>query len=218
MELLIFGARNYANPAKQPAWNLYEAALMLKVQGRSQSVDRLEYPGSEIEREVGISVCFKAATIEGDHAYTCTSTELLDVDLSTLRILNRTTHRWFNDLHHVAKIDNAFYVADTGADSVLEFDAGWSFVRRHVIGDDALVKKHGEDTDYRRIPTTKPHFVHPNYVAAWDGRVWVTNHEGGCVQTLTGSPHVVGTTLRPPVSTTACPPPTASGLRRSTAR
>lgn len=185
-ELLVFGARNHSNPAKQPAWNVYEAGVMLKLRG-GEVVDRLEYGGWELDREVGISVCFKAATIVGHTAYTCTSTELLEIDLRKLQIVRKTTHRWFNDLHHIARIGDRFFVSGTGTDSVLEFDRDWSFVRRYPVGDDALVQKHGEDTDFRRIPTTKPHNVHPNFVAEWERQLWVTHHEAGRVESLTGT-------------------------------
>ena len=45
-------------------------------------VGRLEYAGGPIDSEVGLSRCFKAATVIGDHAYACTNTEIVKIETS----------------------------------------------------------------------------------------------------------------------------------------
>jgi hypothetical protein len=46
---------------------------------------------------------------------------------------------------------------------------------REWPADDApLWSRFSRDVDYRRVPTTKPHSVHPNYVFEHAGRWWVT--------------------------------------------
>lgn len=185
-EILLFGGRNYPHPQQRPAWDTFETALMVKLRG-GEIVDRFEYPGCALDREVGVSVCFKAATIAGDHAYACTNTEVLKIDLRRLSVVDRHTHRLFNDLHHVNRIGDRFFVAGTGTDSVLEYDDRFELVRRYPIASDEILQRFGADADYRRIPNTKPHHAHPNFVAAWGGEVWVTNFETRQVESLQGS-------------------------------
>lgn len=183
-EILLFGGRNHPHPQQRPAWNQFETALVFRMRD-GEIVERLEYEGSAIDREVGLSVCFKAATIEGDRAYTCTNTEVLEIDLRRFRIVERHTHRGFNDLHHVTRVGDRFFVAGTGTDSVFEYTEAFELVRRYAVAGDEIIARHGEDADYRRIPNTKPHAAHPNFVAAWDGEVWVTNFAQCRVESLT---------------------------------
>jgi len=182
-DLLVFGGKCHPNPQQRPAWDLYESAVLLRIRDR-RVVDRLEYRGWELDREVGLSVCFRAAAIAGNFAYTCTSTQVLKIDLERFAVVDAYTHRYFNDLHHVVPVDDRFYVAATGIDSVLEFDERFELRHRYPIANDEILALHGPDADYRRIPTTKPHHAHPNYVGSWGGEVWVTNFEAGRAQTL----------------------------------
>lgn len=183
-ELLVFGGRNHENAHQRPAWDRYETALVVKLRD-GVVVDRLEYKGWTLDEEVGLSRLFRSASIVDGFAYTCTSTQVLKIDLKSLKIVEAHTHRLFNDLHHVAKFDGHFFVAGTGVDSVLEFDDKWEFVKRYPVTDDELMRRHGMESDFRRIPTTKPHNAHPNYLAQWGGEIWVTNFEAGRVQSIT---------------------------------
>ncbi len=187
-EILVFGGRNHPNPHQRPAWDRYDLCVLLKLRASDGGViDRLEYPGWALDREVGVSRTFRAATIVGDLAYTCTGTEVVKIDLRTFKIAETSTHRYFNDLHQVNLIDGRLYVAATGVDSVLEFDDKFELVRRIPVGTDAVLARFGPDSDYRRIPYTKPHEAHPNFVERWDGEMWVTNWEAGRVQSLTST-------------------------------
>jgi len=180
---LVFGGRSHPNNHQRPAWDRYEAAVMLTVRD-NVVVDRMEYRGWELDREVGLSVCFRAATVVDQHAYTCTSTQVLKIDLHTLSVVKSYTHRLFNDLHHVERIRGRYFVAGTGVDSVLEYNEQFDLIQRYPLGQDEVISRYAADTDFRRIPTTKPHEAHPNYVAEWDGEIWATNFEAGRVESL----------------------------------
>jgi len=183
-DILLFGGRNFPHPQARPVWHQFETAVLLRVREGGEVVGRFEYGGGEIEREVGLSTCFKAATIKGDHAYACTNTEVLKLELPSFAIREHFTHRLFNDVHHVNRIDDRFFVASTGVDSVLELDERFELVKRHAIAGDEVLDRFGHDADYRRVKTTKPHAAHPNYVEAWDDEIWVSNFEKCRVESL----------------------------------
>jgi len=187
-EILLFGGRNYPHPQQRPAWDVYDMAVLLKLRD-GQVIARLDYAGCELDQQVSKS--FKAATIRGDHAYTCTNTEVVKIDLRTLTIVERHTHRLFNDLHHVTQVGDHFFVASTGTDSVLEFDHQFELVHRYPVAGDEILARFGADADFRAIPNSKPHLAHPNFVEAWDGEIWVTNFDKGRVESLQSDRHHV---------------------------
>jgi len=186
LEILLFGGRNHRFPQQRPAWDLFEAALLVKIRD-GEIVQKLEYEGSALDREVGIDTCFRAATVLGDHAYACTSTEVLKIDLRSFRITEHLSHPLFNDVHHVAVVNGHFFVTSTGIDSVVELDERFQLIRRYPVAKDEIIERFGADADYRRIPSTKPHAAHPNFVETWAGDVWVTNFQTGEVESLTSS-------------------------------
>lgn len=185
-DLLVFGGRSRANLERWPAWNAFEAGILLRIRGGSV-VDCLEYNGSGLEESVGVSTCFKASSVIGDAALTCTNTEVLKIDLNTFSIIEHWSHQYFNDLHHVAVIQDRIYVVSTGIDSVLAFDSKMNLVDRFALGSDQIIKRFGESADFRLIPSTKPHEVHPNFVGAWKGSIWCTALIGGRVCQLEGN-------------------------------
>ncbi|MCX5745636.1 MAG: hypothetical protein NT062_24435 [Proteobacteria bacterium] len=155
-DLLVFGGRSHANPQQRPAWDRYEAAIILKIRNGAV-VNRFEYPGWPLDREVGVSISFRAASVVGDFAYIPTGTQIVKFDIRTWKLVETYTNRFLNDVHHVTKIGTI----------------------------DEVVKRFGgADADFRKIPSTKPHNAHPNFVAAWDGEIWVTNWEAGRVESL----------------------------------
>jgi hypothetical protein len=169
----IFGGRARSDPSQHPAWAMFEQAVLLELQD-GKEIRRLEFGGSDEDRRLGISVCFKAASVHGDYAYACTNTEILKISVESMEIIERWSHRLFNDLHHVAQIGDRIYVVSTGIDSILEFDMSMTFLRRIGVAKNQVFERYPEDTDFRLVPSTKPHESHPNFVAAWNGGVWAT--------------------------------------------
>lgn len=181
-EILLFGGRNHPNPQGRPESEWFEQAVMLKLRD-GRIVGRVEYSGPE-DQQINVNPCFRAATIVGQHAWTCTGTEILKIDLERMAISERHTHRLFNDCHHIAVVGDHYFVASTGTDSVIELDASFQLVRRYPIAGDEVLSRYGAESDFRKIRNTKPHSAHPNFVQGWADDVWVTNFQYGRVEAL----------------------------------
>jgi len=159
-------------------WNKFRAAVVVRVEnGRAERV--LEYlsPPEHCPDEMP-SVLFKAATIDGDTAWLCTQTEILECDVPSFAIRRVLSLPCFNDLHHVTPgPDGTLFVAVTGLDAVAEITRDGTLVRLvSVLGGDPW-ERFSPDTDWRKVVTTKPHRAHPNYIFFVDGRPWVTRFE-----------------------------------------
>lgn len=184
LDILLFGGKNHPHPQQRPAWDTFEVCVLVQLRD-GKLVNRLEYRGGAMDE--GLSKCFKAGTVVGSSAFTVTNTEVVKIDLERFAIVDRFSHRLFNDLHHVEVIDGHYFVAATGTDSVLEFDESYQLVKRYPVAKDEILGRHGGDADYRRIHNTKPHAAHPNYIGHWDGETWVTNFESRHVESLTSA-------------------------------
>lgn len=121
------------------------------------------------------AVLFKSGAARGNQLYTCTSTEVLVYELPSFRLQHYISLPCFNDLHHVCPTQRGtILVAITGLDMVVEITTAGSLVREwNVLGEDPW-SRFSRQTDYRKVPTTKPHRSHPNYVFELDDEVWVT--------------------------------------------
>jgi len=178
--LFAVGGEQRAALRERPEWASFKTALVVRAAGRR--VERvLEYtspPGHRPDEQP--SHVFKAATIEGDTAYLCTQTEVLVCDVPTFAIRRIISHPCFNDLHHVAPAaDGSLYVAVTGLDAVAHLAPDGGLARLSgVLGADPW-ERFSRHVDYRKVPTTKPHLAHPNYVffPDGDGRPWVTRFQ-----------------------------------------
>jgi hypothetical protein len=119
-------------------------------------------------------VLFKAGSWDGDRLLLCTGTEVLAVEPPSMRIAWHFSHPWMNDLHHVARVDGALCVVDTGLDALLRVDPGSGAVElRSALAEDPWAR-FDRGLDYRRVPTTKPHRAHPNFVFRTEHGPWLT--------------------------------------------
>jgi hypothetical protein len=107
--------------------------------------------------------------------YTCTYTEVLVFELPTFRQLAYISLPRFNALHHVCPTRrDTLLVANTGLDMVMEIASDGRVLREwNVLGDHAGGRL-SQDIDYRKVPSTKPHHSHPNFVFEIGDDVWVT--------------------------------------------
>ena len=162
---------------KLEEWQSCEQALLIELDPvNNQSRARLEYVSPpEVCSDVLPAVLFKSATLQGDKLYTCTSTEVLVYELPSFRLDHYISLPCFNDLHHVCPTQQGtLLVAVTGLDMVLEITTTGRLVREwSVLGEDPWAR-FSRQTDYRKVPTTKPHRSHPNHVFVLDQEVWVT--------------------------------------------
>jgi hypothetical protein len=159
-------------------WNLYKRGLVVKVEnGLVSRVLEYQSPPEHCPDELA-SIVFKAATIKGDTAYLCTQTEVLICDFPSFAVRNVISLPCFNDLHHVTVApDGRLFVTVTGLDAVAELERDGSLVRLKSVIGGSVWDRFSQNVDYRKVPTTKPHQSHPNYVFFLDGRPWVTRFE-----------------------------------------
>jgi hypothetical protein len=123
-------------------------------------------------------IVFKAGTIKGNRAYLCTQTEILICDFPSFSIKKVISLPCFNDVHHVAVApDGRLFVAVTGLDAVAELTPDGTLLRLISVLGDPVWDRFSPTVDYRRVPTTKPHRAHPNFVFFLDGHPWVTRFE-----------------------------------------
>lgn len=159
-------------------WQQYKTALVVRVEdGRLERVLEYESPPEHCPDETP-SHTFKAATIQGETAYLCTQTEVLVCDFPSFAVRRVISHPCFNDLHHVAPApDGRLFVAVTGLDAVAELTPEGDLVRLVNVLGGSPWDRFSPDVDYRKVPTTKPHQAHPNYVFFLDGLPWVTRFQ-----------------------------------------
>jgi hypothetical protein len=179
--LWVVGGEQRATMRQLAEWNKFQAAVVARVdQDRGDRLERvLEYVSPpELCPDDKPSILFKAATFEEDTAWLCTQTEVLECALPSFTIRRVISLPCFNDLHHVAPgPDGTLYVAVTGLDAVAQVSRDGELIRLvSVLGGDVW-DRFSRDVDYRKVPTTKPHQSHPNYVFFLDGRPWVTRFE-----------------------------------------
>ena len=177
--LWVVGGEQRVLFSKPNEWSEYQKALVVRVQdGQPQRVLEYQSPPEHCP-DVMPSHVFKAATIDGDTAWLCTQTEVLVCDFPSFRIRRVISHPCFNDLHHVMPgPDGTLFVAVTGLDAVAELSPeGEVLGLTSVLGGSPWDDRFSPDVDYRKIPTTKPHRSHPNYLFFVDGRPWVTRFQ-----------------------------------------
>jgi hypothetical protein len=178
--LWVVGGEQKRTLLDQEEWNRFRTAVVVRADPESGRLERvLEYrtPPEHCPDDQPSHI-FKAATVDGDTLWLCTQTEVLECALPGFTIRRVISLPCFNDLHHVTPgPDGTLFVAVTGLDAVAEVSRGGELVRlTSVLGDDVW-ERFDRNVDYRKVPTTKPHRSHPNYVFFLDGRPWVTRFE-----------------------------------------
>jgi hypothetical protein len=177
--LWVVGGEQKPSLHQQPdEWRKFKAAVVVKVEdGRIERVLEYTSPPEHCPDEEP-SFVFKAATFDGDTAWLCTQTEVLECALPSFAIRRVISLPCFNDLHHVAPgPDGTLFVAVTGLDAVAEVTQGGELARLTSVLGGSPWDRFSPDVDYRKVPTTKPHRSHPNYVFFQAGRPWVTRFE-----------------------------------------
>jgi hypothetical protein len=162
---------------KLEEWQSCDQARLIELDPeKNQSKPCVEYVSPpEVCPDDLPAILFKSAALKGESLYTCTSTEVLVYELPSFRLQHYISLPCFNDLHHVCPTQRGtLLVVVTGLDMVVEITTTGSVIREWgVLGDDPWAR-FSRQTDYRKIPTTKPHKSHPNHVFELDQEVWVT--------------------------------------------
>ncbi len=179
MQLYVTGGRQRRQIAGEvaPEWSLYDRARIIRLDTgslRSEIVVEYETP-PEARPDEDYSILFKQGTLDGDTLYVCTSTEVLIFRTPGFERIGYVSLPSFNDLHHVTpSARGSLLVTSTGLDMVVECTRAGAPLRHwDVLGGDPW-ERFSRSVDYRKLPTTKPHKSHPNFVFERDGEIWVT--------------------------------------------
>ena len=172
----VVGGEQRVQFYKPREWAQFRRALVLRVDKDGRVERALEYESPPEHCPEGCpSHVFKSATFQGDTAYLCTQTEVLICDLPDLRVRRVISLPCFNDLHHVAPApDGRLFVAVTGLDAVAELSPEGELLSLVSVLGGSPWDRFSPSVDYRKVPTTKPHRAHPNFVFFLDGLPWVT--------------------------------------------
>ena len=180
MKLYLTGGRQKALGRNMQEWQRHDLALILEIDVDSGALTRRaewSTPPEACPTEEP-SVLFKSASLHGDRLYVCTQTEVLTYAVPGFERVGYVSLPCFNDVHHViANHRGNIVVANTGLDMVVEFTPDGRIVHEWgVLGQDPW-ERFSRDVDYRRVPTTKPHSSHPNFVFELNDELWVTRFE-----------------------------------------
>jgi hypothetical protein len=165
---------------KEEEWNLYESALILKVNtetGAAQVCVEYKTPAAARAHKDSSSV-FKSGTIVGDNLYACTNTEVLVYRLPDFEVVNYISLPCFNDVHHVTPSpDGTLLVVSTGLDMVVRLTQKGDVIEEWSTLAEPLWQQFSRSVDYRKVASTKPHRSHPNFTFEVGSDVWVTRFQ-----------------------------------------
>lgn len=162
-------------------WQLFGEAVVISLDtstGTSQEKVVYVSPPENIPDQEH-SVVFKAGAVDRNTLHICTQTEVMSYDLGSWDQGQLISLPSFNDVHHVTPgTDGSRLVAVTGLDLVIEIDPDGIVLREwDVLGNEPFTGRFDRTTDYRKVPTTKPHAAHPNFVFVYGDEIWVTRFE-----------------------------------------
>jgi hypothetical protein len=166
--------------ADMDSWYEYQKGVMLDIDtttGQARTVVEYVSPVDAAPPSQP-AILFKSGTLVGDRLYVCTQTEVMVYRVPSFEREVYISLPFFNDVHHVRPTpDGTLLVADTGLDMVVELTAQGDVVHMwNVLGEDPWAR-FSKDTDYRLVPTTKPHLAHPNHVFYVGDEPWATRFQ-----------------------------------------
>lgn len=181
-QLWVAGGRQRGlRPLSAPLdWYKYEAAVIVRVDAESGATERVvEYVSPpETTPDQDATILFKSGYLDGDRLYVTTQTEVLVYRVPAFELERHISIPQFNDLHHVLPTeDGTLLVAVTGLDMVLEIDEDGHIQRQWDVTGRGLWHRFSPEVDYRKVPTTKPHAAHPNYLFRIGEEIWATRFE-----------------------------------------
>jgi hypothetical protein len=174
-KIYLVGAQQKSKVLKD--WQQFKKAIVLEMDLENQHIKQVvEYISpSEACPDDNASISFTAATLSNFNLFVGTQTEVLVYNIKSFKTENYISLPLFNDIHHVKPRENGnMLVVNTGLDMVTEISSQGQVVNCwNVLGEDPW-ERFNQTTDYRKVPTTKPHRSHPNFVFELNGEIWVT--------------------------------------------
>jgi hypothetical protein len=179
-EMYVVGGQHRPSAPRRKGYEGFRKALILALNEDGSYIRTsvaYQSPPTACPVENG-SILFKAASLAQQRLYVCTETEILIYRVPEFTLDNYISLPMFNDLHHVTPSRNgSLFVACTGLDAVLELSETGETIREWDLSGQGLWTRFDSNTDYRKIASTQPHLVHPNFVFLQDDQVWVTRLE-----------------------------------------
>lgn len=176
--LYVLGGKQRKRLLKaEEEWNLFESALILKLDTGSGAVQTcLEYKTrSDARAHEHSSSEFKSGTLVGDVLYACTNTEVLVFKLPGFQQISYISLPCFNDVHHVTPSrDGTLLVVSTGLDMVVRVTPQGELLEAWDVLGGPPWGRFSREIDYRKVESTKPHQSHPNFAFELGRDVWVT--------------------------------------------
>lgn len=176
-QFLVSGGIQRKDAPKSASGVIHKKARLIKINlDRKVSEIQMDYVSPK-------SVCpdkypcirFTAMTLEDNILYLCTGTEIFIYKYPDMTQMGYTSLPSFNDIHHIAPVEDKIAVVSTGLDMIVFLD---SKTLKPVDYKNALFHKPWNEfdinTDYRKINSTNPHEVHPNFIFESNGKLWVT--------------------------------------------
>jgi hypothetical protein len=180
-QLYVLGGKQRNLALKhEEEWNLYESALILKVDTESGAVRVcVEYKTPQAAKaHKDSSSVFKSGTLVGDILYTCTNTEVLVFKLPDFEIVNYISLPCFNDVHHVTPShDGSLLVVSTGLDMVVRLTPNGEVIEEWSTLEEMPWTRFSRSIDYRKVESTKPHRSHPNFAFEIGPDLWATRFQ-----------------------------------------
>lgn len=177
----VVGGQQKPNAPTLREWQGHRKGVVIEVDIETGAAEtRYEYTSPpEVCPDEMPSFLFKAATLAGDRLYLCTQTEVLICSVPDFTRVGYVSLPCFNDVHHVRPTaQGSLQVVSTGLDLVVEITPEGRVVREwNVLGDEPWGGRFSRDIDYRKVPTTKPHAAHPNFVFEVGSELWATRFE-----------------------------------------
>ncbi len=186
--LLTGGRQRTSRLFRLDEWHNYDLALLVELDTESgASTIRLAHQTPpHLCPDTNPSIVFKAGALDGENLLLCTQTEILVVDVASMKMQRRISHPWFNDIHHVVRLHGKIHVVSTGLDALIVMD-DWGNVLQVLDALEGDTWQHfDKSTDYRLVSTTQPHRSHPNYVFQVGSKTWVTRFRQGDAICLLG--------------------------------
>ncbi|TPE68332.1 hypothetical protein [Halalkalibacterium halodurans] len=171
----VIGAKQKNQVLKD--WEQYERGLILDVFPEKKLVKKcVDYQSPpEVCPAVNPSHSFTAGSIRNNHLYVGTHTEVIKYRLPEFVIEKTISLPCFNDIHHVKPLDDGnLLVVNTGLDMVIKLSENGEVLNEWNVMGEQPWDRFSRKTDYRKVPTTKPHHSHPNYAFTVGEDLWVT--------------------------------------------
>ena len=176
MKFIITGGANHKG----------KGLFQKKVKGGYGHIFQLDWNKKSIERRLkyitpdnmvnpNITKELTFGHIYGNELYVTSRTEIIIIDLVKLTIKRKISDPTFHDLHHVRRIDNQLFVANTGLEMVQRFSLDGKELEQINLSNIPTWDRFDKNLDYRLVESTKPHKLHVNYLFEKDhGEIWAT--------------------------------------------